>query len=70
MLNNQLESFKAYYNAGFRQSENMIKCFAKNNKDREIKIGRALTCISSLSLLLKIEKSETDHSFIVKPLFN
>lgn len=70
MLSNQLESFKAYYNAGFRQSENVIKCFAKSNKDRDIKIGKALTFINSLGLMLKIEKSQSDNSFFVKPLFN
>lgn len=70
MATNHLEAFKNYYNGGFKQSGESIKCLAKNEKDRNIKISKALTYIHSLGLLLKIEKSMTDSSFIVKALFN
>ena len=66
----QLERFKQYYKAGYSQKDAAIKCFAKNEKDRKAKISKALTYIHSLGLLLKVEASDQDTSFLVKPLFH
>lgn len=69
-MKKQLDTFKNYYSSGFRQSGDAVKCLARNEKDRNVKIGKALMYIHSLGLMLKVEKSETDYSFMVKPLTN
>lgn len=69
-ISQQIERFKQYYSAGYSQADNVIRCFAKSEKDRKIKIAKAMTYITSLGLSLKIERSISDSSFIVKPLFN